>query len=109
MRIGTKNKWERDFKQALSFIGAGESADFATETLIEVFNWCEVNNKSYWPVLFVHDEVLCECYRDEVEKNARELKEIMEKPKKRVKGFGCPVKIQKGENWYEKQMEEILV
>lgn len=100
---------ERDVKQALSFIGAGESADFATETLCIISDYCESNNTSFWPVLFVHDEILFESYRDEAEKNAKVIKELMEAPKTRIKGFGCPVKIQKGENWFEKEMEEILI
>lgn len=100
---------ERDIKQALSFIGAGESADYATESCLELDAYCELHKPSFWPVLFIHDEILCECYRSDVERNALILKTIMETPKEILPGFSCPVKIQKGENWYEKEMEEVVV
>lgn len=94
---------ERNIKKALSFIGSGEFAEYAIEGCLYLDR--EIDEGNWWPILFVHDEYVFEYKLGTLEKTAKEIKEIMESPKKRIPGFSCPVDIMYGSNWYEKDMQ----
>ena len=77
----------------------GTSADIIKKAMIEIHRYLEENHLRCKMILQVHDELLFDCPKDEVEVVEKAIKDIME----HTCELKVPLKVEmeSGENWYQ--------
>lgn len=85
-------------KQAVSFLGQGTSADHVQGDMLVFYR--KYGNEGI-PLLQVHDELVFEKPKIWTDEECVNFLSIMEREDERIKGFYCPCKMYRGENWAE--------
>ena len=77
----------------------GTSADILKIAMIEIYKELKERNLKAKMIIQVHDELLIDCPKEEIEEVTNLIKDKMENAYK----FSVPLKvdIQNGENWYD--------
>ena len=85
-------------KQAFSFLGQGTAADHVQGDMLVFYR--EYGEEGI-PLLQVHDELVFEKPKTWSDEECINFLSIMEREDVRLKGFYCPCKMYRGENWAE--------
>ena len=81
-------------KKGCHFLGCSTGADIVNQRALDV--WQELG---MLPLMMVHDELVYEVRRDEVDVVTGKLKAIMERPVKELGGMRIPAKVKIGESY----------
>ncbi|MCT8978218.1 DNA polymerase I [Clostridium sp. CX1] len=99
--INSSNKMVKSFGERLAMNAPiqGSAADIIKLAMVNVYNELEKRNLKSKVILQVHDELILNAYRDEID----EVKSIVKEEMEKVLQLKVPLEIDMniGENWYE--------